>query len=306
MNEIMNEIVELQSISRASEYLGLAKPRHSLITAFNHKDIDQEVNFVGKSFVNFFYIIEYKKCKPGSFRYGKTSYDFDEGSLMFIAPGQVLTVNEWTEEDDVEGWSLMFHPDLIRKSPLGLNISNYSFFSYETNEALHISDDEKSTITGLRDKILQEYSQNIDRQSQKLIVTSIELMLDYCLRYYDRQFFTRENLNKDIVTRFENLLKTYYDTNKPLEQGLPSVKYCGERLNMSPNYFSDLLKKETGRNAQTHIHLFVIERAKTQLLNSGEPISHIAYDLGFKYPQNLSKLFKKKTGVSPSQFRAIQ
>lgn len=138
-----------------------------------------------------------------------------------------------------------------------------------------------------------------------MIVTSIELLLDYCTRYYNRQFLTRENLNKDIITRFESLLKTYYDSNKPLEHGMPSVKYCGEALNLSPNYFSDLLKKETGRNAQDHIHFFVIERAKTQLLNSGESISHIAYDLGFEYPQNFSKLFKKKTGVSPTEFRGL-
>lgn len=299
----MREIIAFNTISSALHAMGLDKPKHPLVSIFYHRDIKNGPQFAGKSIVSSFYIMEYKEGETSSFNYGRTTYDFEEGTLVFLAPGQVLTVNEWYKRDTVNGWTLLFHPDLIRKSQLGQNIDNYSFFSYETNEALHISDEEKSIITGLRDKIVQEYSQNIDRQSQKLIVTSIELLLDYCTRYYNRQFFTRENLNKDIVTRFETLLKTYYDSNKPLEQGIPSVKYCGEALNMSPNYFSDLLKRETGRNAQDHIHFFVIERAKTQLLNSGESISHIAYDLGFEYPQNFSKLFKKKTGLSPSEFR---
>ena len=299
----MKEIIEFKTISSALQAMGLHKPKHPLVSAFNHKDIKKGPQLMGKSVVSSFYMVEYKQGKSGSFDYGRTTYDFEEGTLIFLAPGQVLKINEWSEEEAINGWTLFFHPDLIRKSQLGQNIHNYSFFSYESNEALHISEEEKKIITDIRDKIILEYSQNIDRQSQKLIVTSIELLLDYCTRYYNRQFFTRENLNKDIVTRFETLLKTYYDSNKPLEQGIPSVKYCGEQLNMSPNYFSDLLKKETGRNAQDHIHFFLIERAKTQLLNSGESISHIAYDLGFEYPQNFSKLFKKKTGISPTEFR---
>lgn len=301
----MREIIEFHSISSALHAMGLDKPKHPLVAAFNHRDIKNGPRFAGKSIVSSFYIMEYKEGETSSFEYGRTTYDFEEGTLIFLAPGQVLTVNEWYERDTVNGWTLLFHPDLIRKSQLGQNIDTYSFFSYEANEALHISEEEKNIITGLRDKIVQEYSQNIDRQSQKLIVTSIELLLDYCTRYYNRQFYTRENLNKDIITRFESLLKSYYASNKPLEQGIPSVKYCGEALNMSPNYFSDLLKKETGRNAQDHIHLFVIEKAKTQLLNSVESISHIAYDLGFEYPQNFSKLFKKKTGLTPKAFRGV-
>jgi AraC-like DNA-binding protein len=299
----MREIIEFNSISSALHAMGLEKPKHPLVSVFNHRDIKNGPQFAGKSIVSSFYIMEYKDGATSSFEYGRTTYDFEEGTLIFLAPKQVLKVNEWYERDSVNGWTLLFHPDLIRKSQLGQNIDSYSFFSYETNEALHISDEEKKIVDGLKDKIVQEYSQNIDRQSQKLIVTSIELLLDYCTRYYNRQFFTRENLNKDIITRFETMMKAYYESNKPLEQGMPSVKYCGEFLNMSPNYFSDLLKKETGRNAQDHIHFFVIERAKTQLLNTEASISHIAYDLGFEYPQNFSKLFKKKTGISPSEFR---
>ncbi len=301
----MKEIIQLDSISKASHFLGLAKPKHPLVAVFNHKDIQNGHALVGKTFTNSFYLVQFKQCHSGSFGYGRTSYDFEEATLMFIAPNQVLAVNGWLEEEQINGWGLMFHPDLIRKSQLGNNIDQYTFFSYEVTEALHISDEEKNTILSLRDNIVKEYSQNIDRQSQKLIVTSIELFLDYCTRYYTRQFFTRENLNKDIVARFESLLKTYYNSNKQLEKGMPSVRYCGEALNMSPNYFSDLLKKETGRNAQDHIHYFIIEKAKTQLLNSGESVGSIAYDLGFEYPQNFSKLFKNKTGKSPTEFRSL-
>ncbi|MBR8537804.1 AraC family transcriptional regulator [Carboxylicivirga sediminis] len=201
------------------------------------------------------------------------------------------------------GWSLNFHPDLIRRSHLGQHIDDYSFFSYEVNEALHLSDMEKQTIGEIRDKIIHEYRANIDKHSQKLIISNIELMLDYCTRFYDRQFYTRENLNKDTISRFERLLKEYYASDKPLETGLPTVKYCGAELNLSANYLSDLLKKETGRNTQEHIHNFIVDRAKTNLLNTTEPVSQIAYSLGFEYPQHFSKVFKKKTGVSPAEYR---
>ncbi len=301
----MREIIEFNSISQALHAMGLDKPKHPLISVFNHKDIKDGPQFIGKGVVSTFYMLEYKEGKSGSFEYGRTSYDFEEGTLIFMAPGQVLKVDEWEEEEANNSWTLLFHPDLIRKSQLGQNIDKYSFFSYDVNESLHISDDEKNIIKDLRDKIILEYNQNIDKQSQKLIVTSLELLLDYCTRYYNRQFYTRENLNKDIVTRFEELLKAYYGSNTALELGMPSVKYCGEQLNMSPNYFSDMLKKETGRNAQDHIHSFVIERAKTQLLNSEESIGQIAYGLGFEYPQNFSKLFKKKVGMSPAVYRNV-
>ena len=301
----MREIIEFDSISKALHAMGLEKPKHPLVAVFDHKDISTGPQLIGKSVVSSFYMVEYKQGKAGSFEYGRTTYDFEEGTLIFLAPGQVLKINEWSEEEAINGWTLFFHPDLIRKSQLGQNIDNYSFFSYDVNEALHISDEEKDVIVDLRDKIIQEYSQNIDRQSQKLIVTSIELLLDYCTRYYNRQFYTRENLNSDIVSSFEKLLKNYYKSDKPLQDGIPSVRYCGEHLNMSPNYFSDLLKKETGRNAQDHIHHFLIERAKTQLLNTHESINNIAYGLGFEYPQNFSKLFRKKAGISPTEFRNV-
>jgi AraC-like DNA-binding protein len=261
--------------------------------------------YVGFRYALDLYQVMYKECAEGSFGYGRNSYDFEEGTLVFTAPGQVLTVHDWEENPESGGWSLLFHPDLIRKSRLGKTIDDYSFFSYEANEALHLSDEEKQSINEILDKIIREYSQNIDKHSQKLIISNIELILDYCTRYYDRQFYTRTNLNKDVVSRFESLLKEYYGSGKALEQGIPSVAYCGAELNMSSNYLSDLLKKETGRNAQEHIHFFLIEKAKTELLSSGESISQIAYGLGFEYPQHFSKIFKAKTGMSPVEYRNL-
>ncbi|MCG8124397.1 MAG: helix-turn-helix transcriptional regulator, partial [Candidatus Thiodiazotropha taylori] len=199
----------------------------------------------------------------------------------------------------------LFHPDLIRKSSLGNNIDHYSFFSYEIHEALHLSEDERVSITGLVRKIETEYQQSIDRHTQKLIVSNIELLLDYCTRFYDRQFYVRTNLNQDFVTRFENLLRDYFNSEKPLDLGVPSVKYCGERLNMSPSYLSDLLKKETGRTVQQHIQDTVIDKAKNLLLSTNEQVSQIAYGLGFDYPQHFSKLFKSRTGMSPAEYRRL-
>lgn len=300
----MENFIEFESISQALDAMRLEKPLHPLISIFNHRDIKNGPQFTGKRIQSAFYIIEYKDGKPSYFDYGRTTYDFEEGTLVFLAPGQVLTVEEWNEADAANGWTLLFHPDLIRKSQLGKNIDNYSFFSYEANEALHISQKEKVIIEDLRDKIIWEYSQNIDLQSEKLMVTSLELLLDYCTRYYYRQFITRKHLNSDIVTRFESLLKSYYNSDESMEQGIPSVKYCGQMLNLSPNYLSDLLRKETGKNAQEHIHFYLIEKAKSKLLNSVDSISQIAFELGFEYPQNFNRLFKKKTGINPSEFRS--
>ncbi|MCG8608417.1 helix-turn-helix domain-containing protein [bacterium] len=301
----MNEIIKVKTVTQANEFLGVGKPKHPLVSVVHHDDKNFRREYPEGRYVLDLYQISFKDGISGSLGYGRNSYDFQEGTLLLTSPGQVITMSETVIESDITGWSLYFHPDLICKSPLGKMIDDYSFFSYDVHEALHLSDDEKSTLTGLVEKIEDEYNQNIDRHSQKLIVSNIELLLDYCTRYYDRQFYTRTNLNKDIVTRFERLLKDYYKDEKPIELGVPSVSYCGKELNMSPNYLSDLLKKETGRNAMDHIHTFIIEKAKTILLNSENTVSEIAYDLGFEYPQYFSKLFKSKTGTSPAAFRNL-
>ncbi|MCG8307046.1 MAG: AraC family transcriptional regulator [Cytophagales bacterium] len=301
----MKEIIGVRTISEAHEMFGLEKPKHPLVTVYNHNNMVQKPEHIGKTVAIDLYHVMYKDCKEGSFQYGRNTYDFQEGTLLFTKPGQVVTIPEWKKDHGTTGWSLLFHPDLIRKSALGKHIDDYSFFAYEVNEALHLSNDEKRTIAGLRNKIIEEYGLNIDTHSQKLIVANIELMLDYCTRYYDRQFYTRTNMNQDTVSRFEHLLKDYYNSDKPLLAGIPTVSFCGNALHMSSNYLSDLLKKETGRNAREHIHFFLIDRAKTSLLGSNESVSQIAYSLGFEYPQHFSKLFKKKTGMSPAEYRSL-
>lgn len=197
----------------------------------------------------------------------------------------------------------MFHPDLIRKSELGKKIEQYSFFEYSSNEALHLSDEERTTVTEIALKIEREFNSNIDSHSQILIISNLELLLNYCVRFYDRQFFTRTNLNQDFVSQFEQVIKEYYKANKQIEFGIPTVQYCGETMNMSPKYLSDLLRKETGQSTQDHIHQYIVEKAKNQLLNTTESASEIAYALGFEYPQYFSKMFKKKTAMSPNEYR---
>ncbi|MGF1728842.1 helix-turn-helix domain-containing protein [Photobacterium kasasachensis] len=302
----MNSIINIKSVSETHQMLGLGKPRHPLVSVFNNDCLNMDLS--DACYSSDLYIISMKEGVTGKMSYGRSSYDFEEGTMVFMSPGQVMTPAEAESTGDsgsYAGWTLIFHPDLIRKSQLGRKIGQYTFFSYDVNEALHLSEDEKQTLNELADKIRKEINQNIDRHTQHLIAGNIELLLDYCTRYYDRQFYTRTNASEDIVSAFEHLLIQYYNQDKALESGIPTVAYCGQQLGISPNYLSDLLKKETGRSARDHIHFFIIDRAKTQLLGTNQPISQIAYGLGFDYPAHFTKLFKKNTGVSPSQFRVL-
>lgn len=301
----MDKILHVKTITLAHEIFRLDKPKHPLVSVIYHKDMKLDGDFGNVHYAVDLYQISLKDGIQGSLGYGRNTYDFQEGTILFTSPGQVLTAEPKEFNREIKGWSLIFHPDLIRKSPLGKTIDHYSFFSYDVHEALHLSDDEKKSLTEIIEKIENEYSQNIDKHSQKLIISNIELLLDYCTRYYDRQFYTRTNFNKDFVSKFEQLLKDYYNSDKPGELGIPSVNFCGTELGMSANYLSDLLKKETGRSAIDHIHFFIIEKAKTILLSSENTVSEIAYDLGFGYPQYFSKLFKKKTGTSPAEYRRL-
>ncbi|MBV2136988.1 MAG: AraC family transcriptional regulator [gamma proteobacterium symbiont of Ctena orbiculata] len=302
----MSNIIHIETISDIHAALGLDKPKHPLVTVIPIDDRIKNYDYGNATYVLGFYQVSLKAGICGEITYGRNTYDFQEGTMVFTKPGQALSFKA-SEEDlaSEEGWTLLFHPDLIRKSSLGNNIDHYSFFSYEIHEALHLSEDERVSITGLVRKIETEYQQSIDRHTQKLIVSNIELLLDYCTRFYDRQFYVRTNLNQDYVTRFENLLRDYFNSEQPLDLGVPSVKYCGERLNMSPSYLSDLLKKETGRTAQQHIQDTVIDKAKNLLLSTNEQVSQIAYGLGFDYPQHFSKLFKSRTGMSPAEYRRL-
>ena len=301
----MQEIFHIESISDMHDVFGLARPKHPLVSVIQFKDsnIRPEYHRIRCSFG--MYCITQKNGEEGSMGYGRNSYDFQEGSMVFVKPGQVLSYDGHQSSSEDPGWALLFHPDLLRKSELGKTIERYSFFSYDMTEALHISDEEKQSLNELLAKIEKEYHQHIDRHSQKLIISNIELLLDYCIRYYDRQFYTRTNLNKDVLTKFETLLKNYYAEENQLNDGIPSVNRCGNQLNMSPKYLSDLLKKETGKNAKTHIDDFLINKAKNRLLRSTESVSEIAYGLGYEYSQHFSKTFKAKTGMSPSEYRSL-
>jgi AraC-like DNA-binding protein len=299
----MTKIFNIRSISEAHKVLGLEKPVHPLISVFRHTpNMNLDIQNVSVSFD--MYLISLKSDIKGSVNYGRNSYDFEEGSLLFLAPNQVVSVTD-TPIIDLGGWSLFFHPDLFSKSELANDIQRYSFFNYDVSEALHLSEKEKNILTEIIYKIESEINQNLDSYSQELIIHNLESILKYSNRYYGRQFLTRTNYNRDFISRFERFLKTYFSSNQPIEKGIPTVSECGKALNMSGHYLSDMLKSETGKSAKEHIHLQLIERAKYKLLNSQNPISEVAYDLGFEYPQNFSKLFKRKVGLSPTEYRSL-
>jgi len=243
-------------------------------------------------------------CKS-ALTYGRKTIDFNEGSLICMAPNQVITIDTEIEpRENPMGWGLFFHPDLIRNTSLNSKMKDYSFFSYEMAEALHLSEKEKQLLFECILKIQTELKENIDDYSQTIIVSTIELLLNYCNRFYGRQFITRKATNRDILEKVETLLKEYF-TDKSDSNGLPTVKYLADAVNLSPGYLGDLLKKETGLNAQEHIHQYIIEEAKNILLNSSQSISEIAFQLGFEYPQYFSRLFKQKTGTTPLEYRNL-
>lgn len=300
----MKEIVQINSISESHEFLGLEKPKHPLISVLRTKSVLENFDVDNFKYSLGLYQISLKvNCPCSIVSYGRNSYDFQEGTMIFTAPNQVLEFKKEEAVEDEKGWTLAFHPDLIRKSELAKNIEKFNFFSYASNEALHLSEEEQNTVTEIVAKIEKEISQNLDTHSQTLIISNLELLLNYCVRFYDRQFYTRTNLNQDIASHFEQLIKEYYQLEKQLELGIPTVQYFGDQMNMSSKYLSDLLKKESGQSTQDHIHKFIIEKAKTKLLSSKQSASQIAYSLGFEYPQYFSKIFKKKTTMSPNEFR---
>jgi AraC-like DNA-binding protein len=283
--------------------IGCEKPRNPLVTLIDQSMIKSKMPVLSQQIITDFYTISLKNGNECRIKYGRQNYDFQEGTLMFLAPGQIIEPISESEEAEPMGWVLIFHPDLIRKSLLGKKINEYTFFSYDSHEALHVSEQERKTATGIAEAIRYEYSQNIDVYSQDLIISNLELLLNHCNRFYGRQFITRTNVNSDIVIRFEEFLKDYFESGKPEAQGLPDVKYCAKEIGYSPNYLSDLLKKETGKNTQEHIHYYLIEKAKNMLLGTKQPVYRIANSLGFEYPQHFSKLFKNKTGLSPAEYR---
>ncbi|GAC1587237.1 MAG: helix-turn-helix domain-containing protein [Ginsengibacter sp.] len=250
-----------------------------------------------------FYTIFLKDVKCGDLVYGRNTYDYQEGTLVFLSPGQVAGVNSSGETYQPKGYALIFHPDLIHGTTLGKHIQDYTFFGYQSNEALHLSEREKEIVHDCLSKIKYELTHDIDKHSKRLIVSNIELFLNYCIRFYDRQFITRDNAYKSILERFENLLNEYFQTDKPQTIGLPSVAWCASELNLSANYFGDLIKKETGKTAHEYIHSKVIYLAKEKIIDKRKSVGQVAYELGFKYPQHFTRFYKQQIGYSPNEYR---
>lgn len=297
----MNDISRINTVIEYNNLVG-EETLHPLISIVDFSKIKPFVFFRAQMGI---YAIFLKDIKCGNITYGCNNYDYEEGTLIFIAPGQVYGVDSDGELRQAKGKALLFHPDLIRGTTLGRNIKDYTFFSYQVNEALHLSTRERAIINDSFDKIKYELEHGIDSHSKTLIINYLELFLNYSKRFYERQFVTRSHVNEDILARFEKVMDEYFTSDMPYESGLPSVRYCAEKLFISPNYLGDLLKKETGKSAQEHIQLKLVEVAKEKIFDSSKSISEIAYELGFKYPQHFTRMFKKNTGLSPHEYRNL-
>jgi AraC family transcriptional regulator, transcriptional activator of pobA len=289
------------SISALQKALGLPRPLHPLISLVDYGEIKNDTGDIAKGMVLNFYKISFKKQLTGKVRYGQGYYDFDEGGLSFISPGQLIAASP--EEVDYSGYTLLFHPDFIRNYPLGKHIKNYGFFSYSAAEALFLSEKEKEIITGIFKNIAHELSLSIDNFSQDIMISQIEQLLNYSNRFYNRQFITRKAVHSDLLDELELLLNKYFDDDEALMHGLPSVPDISSQLHVSQRYLSDMLRQLTGQNTQQHIHHKLIEKAKEILSTSELTIAEIAYKLGFEHPQSFNKLFKTKTNVSPLEYR---
>ena len=296
----MGDIINLNSIHDYNEFLGIEtlNPLVTFIDFRQVKALKHRLKCYG------FYGIYLKEKIHGTLTYGRSQYDYQEGTLVFVAPGQVAGIDDGGETPNPEGYCLLFHPDLLRGTSLARKMKEYTFFSYEVNEALHMSERERQTIFNCFTEIEEELHHSIDKHSRSIITSNIEVLLNHCLRFYDRQFATRETINRDVLTRFEELMTGYFDSDKPEQIGLPTVAWCANQLHFSANYFGDLIKKETGKSAIEYIHLTVINRVKDLLASTNKTVSEIAYQVGFQYPHHLSRLFKKMVGCTPNEYRS--
>lgn len=301
MRETELNIKKIHSIKELHSFLDLPSPLNPLLTIIDHSRTQSNEHPSHQKLLLDFYNISIKRSFKGKFKYGKNNYDFDGGTMSFIAPNQIISVD--SEKDrDTDGWSLLFHSDLIRQYPLGKTIKNYGFFSYMANEALHLSDEEEKTIEVNVQNIQKEINSRLDNFSQDVIVSNLELVLSYCNRFYSRQFITRKMATNDLLTNFENILDRHFTDN--LDFTLPTVEKLATELNVSSSYLSDMLRNLTGQNTQQHIHEKLIEKAKEVLTTTNLTVSEIAYQLGFEYPQSFSKLFKSKTNLTPIEYRS--
>ncbi len=298
----MDKILKLENVTQFNSKRG-QDTLHPLVSVL---DQSKSISITSNRYLSELYIIFLKDVRCEDMKYGRSHYDYQEETLMFIAPNQIFGFD--LPEDVLiqpNGWALVFHPDFIRGTALGRHIPDYTFFYYGVQEALHISKRERNIVLECFNKILFELEHGIDKHSKSLIINNIEMVLNYSVRFYDRQFITRENINKDILVQFERLLNEYFHSKEPQTIGLPSVGYCAEQFNLSANYFGDLVKKETGKSVQEYIHNKIIDLAKQQVFDNRKSISEIAYTLGFKYPQYFTRLFKQKVGYTPNEYRMM-
>ena len=297
----MEEVIKLNEVDKYNKLFGL-ETRHPLVSVV---DLSKATRWPEHFKVNYgVYALYLKDTYCGNITYGRQSYDYQDGTIVGFAPGQVAET-EMLKNIQPNAHGILFHPDLIRGTALGQEIKNYSFFSYETREALHLSEDEREIVMDCLHKIETELKHSIDKHSRRLICANIGLLLDYCMRFYERQFTTREQVNKDIIVRFERLLDDYFDSDGPLREGLPTVKYFADKVFLSANYFGDLIKKETGLSAQEYILAKTMDTAKEWLADPDKSISDVAYALGYQYPQYFSKAFKRIVGCSPNEYRTL-
>ena len=296
------EPYRINTIAEWHEFRYLPKPEHPLISVINFENITRLRDDEPKSIINNFYTISLKRSFNAKMRYGQQEYDFDEGVMFFLSPGQVFSI-EANKEIKHTGWSLVIHPDFLWNTPLAQKIKQYEYFSYSVHEALHLSEKEEAMIVGIIKNIEQEYHTNIDKFSQDVIIAQLELLFTYAERFYQRQFITRKITNHQILSRLEVVLADYFNSDSLEKRGLPTVHYVAETLNVSPNYLSGLLKVLTGQSTQQHIHDKLIEKAKEKLTTTNLSVSEIAFALGFEHSQSFSKLFKSKISLSPLEFR---
>ena len=297
----MDKILNLDSVDLYNKLYGL-ETLNPLVSVI---DLNKATSSVDLIRFNYGIYAPYLKLeKACDIKYGRQTYDYQEGTIVCFAPGQTAETNPTTDKVQVNAHGILFHPDLLRGTSLGKNIKKYTFFSYEVNEALHLSEEERSIVMDCLKIIRMELEHGVDKHSKTLLVNHIELLLNYCMRFYERQFITRGKTNRDVLTRFENLLDEYFESTLAEQDGLPTVKYFADKLCLSSNYFGDMFKKETGKSPQEYIQEKVIELAKERISGTADTVSQIAYSLGFQYPQHFCRLFKKRVGYTPSEYRA--
>ena len=297
----MDKILNLDSVDLYNKLYGL-ETLNPLVSVIDLNKATSSVDLIRFNYG--IYALYLKLEKACDIKYGRQTYDYQEGTIVCFAPGQTAETNPTTDKVQVNAHGILFQPDLLRGTSLGKNIKKYTFFSYEVNEALHLSEEERSIVMDCLKIIRMELEHGVDKHSKTLLVNHIELLLNYCMRFYERQFITRGKTNRDVLTRFENLLDEYFESTLAEQDGLPTVKYFADKLCLSSNYFGDMFKKETGKSPQEYIQEKVIELAKERISGTADTVSQIAYSLGFQYPQHFCRLFKKRVGYTPSEYRA--